>query len=93
MRADTARFALSESEINRLGYFFLSRGAPSRAVDVFMLNVRAFPQSANVYDSLGEAQLARGDTALAIASYRRSLQLDPANGNASNVLGRIVRKP
>ena len=55
MRADTARFALSESEINRLGYFFLSHGAPSRAVDVFSLNVRAFPRSANVYDSLGEA--------------------------------------
>lgn len=93
MRADTARFALSESEINRLGYFFLSRGAPSRAADIFALNVRAFPRSANVYDSLGEAQLARGDTALAIASYRKSLELDPGNSNASNVLSRIARKP
>jgi CubicO group peptidase (beta-lactamase class C family) len=93
MRADTARFALSESEINRLGYFFLSRGAPSRAVDVFALNVRAFPRSANVFDSLGEAQLARGDTVLAIASYRRSLELNPGNSNASNILSRIVRRP
>jgi cytochrome c-type biogenesis protein CcmH/NrfG len=93
MRADTARFALSESEINRLGYFFLSRGEPSRAVDVFTLNVRAFPRSANVYDSLGEAQLARGDTTLAIASYRKSLELDPGNGNASEVLTRIAPRP
>jgi CubicO group peptidase (beta-lactamase class C family) len=93
MRADTARFALSESEINRLGYFLLSRGAPARAVDVFALNVRTFPRSANVYDSLGEAQLARGDTALAIASYRRSLELDPGNSNASTILRRIVQKP
>ena len=90
MRADTARFALSESEMNRLGYFILSRGEPSHAVDVFALNVRAFPRSANVYDSLGEAQLARGDTALAVASYRRSLELDPGNTNASAILRRIA---
>jgi CubicO group peptidase (beta-lactamase class C family) len=93
MRADTARFALSEWEINRLGYFFLSRGAASRAADVFALNVRAFPRSANVYDSLGEAQLARGDTTLAIASYRKSLELDPGNNNASDILKRIAPKP
>jgi cytochrome c-type biogenesis protein CcmH/NrfG len=93
MSADTVHFELSESEINRLGYFFLSRGVVSRAVDVFSLNVRAFPGSANVYDSLGEAQLARGDTALAITSYRRSLELDPGNTNASNILRRIVRRP
>ena len=93
MRADTTRFALSESEINRLGYFLLSRGDPSRAIEVFALNVRAFPRSANVYDSLGEAQLARGDTALAVASYRKSLALDPGNSNASSVLSRIARTP
>jgi CubicO group peptidase (beta-lactamase class C family) len=93
MRGDTARFALSELEINRLGYFFLARGEPPRAVDVFTLNVRAFPHSANVYDSLGEAQLARGDTALAIANYRRSLELDPGNSNASDILRRIAPRP
>ena len=92
MRADAARFVLSESEVNRLGYFFLSRGGSSRAVDVFALNVRAFPRSANAYDSLGEGQLARGDTSLAIASYRRSLELDPGNSNASSILSRIVQK-
>lgn len=90
MRADTARFAVSESEINRLGYHFLLRGTTARAVDIFALNVRAFPTSANVYDSLGEAQLARGDTALAIANYRKSLELDPGNSNAVQILRRIA---
>lgn len=90
MLADTARFAVSESVINRLGYFFLSRGVTTRAVDIFSLNVRAFPGSANVYDSLGEAQLARGDTALAVANYRKSLELDPGNSNAVNILKRIT---
>ena len=93
MRADTLNFALSEQEMNRLGYFFLSRGAPARAVEAFVLNVRAFPGSANVYDSLAEAQLASGDTTLAIANYRKSLELDPGNSNARNVLSRLAPSP
>ena len=90
MRVDTARYAVSEREINQLGYFYISRGATARAVDVFALNVRAFPKSANVYDSLGEAQLALGDTAQAIANYRKSLELDPGNSNAVAILKRIA---
>ena len=89
MRADTAQFAISEPEINQLGYFFLSRGNTARAVDVFTLNVRAFPNSSNVYDSLGEAQLAFGDTAQAIVNYRKSLELDPRNSHAAGILARI----
>jgi Flp pilus assembly protein TadD len=91
MRADTAHVAVVESELNRLGYYFLARGATTSAVDVFRRNVIAFPRSANVYDSLGEAYLARGDTALAVTNYRKSLELDPRNTNAIDVLKRIER--
>ena len=94
MRADTVTFAVSEAELNRLGYDFLnSRGAPARAIEIFQLNVRAFPNSANVYDSLGEAYLAHADTALAVISYRRSLELDPNNGNAADILKRLAAPP
>jgi Flp pilus assembly protein TadD len=91
VRADTARFAVIEPELNRLGYYLLAHGATTSAVDVFRFNVIAFPRSANVYDSLGEAYLARGDTALAVANYRKSLELDPGNTNAVNILKRIER--
>jgi len=94
MRADTVNFAVSEAELNRLGYYFLnSRGAPARAIEIFQLNVRAFPHSANVYDSLGEAYLAHADTALAVSNYRRSLELDPNNGNAADILKRLAAPP
>ena len=33
-----------------------------------------------------------GDTLLAIENYRKSLALDPANGNAEEVLKRLLRK-
>jgi tetratricopeptide (TPR) repeat protein len=94
MRADSAHFAVSEAELNRLGYYFLNaRSAPTRAIEIFQLNVRAFPRSANVYDSLGEAYLAHGDTALAVTNYRRSLELDPNNGNATDILKRLTSQP
>jgi CubicO group peptidase (beta-lactamase class C family) len=90
MRRDTARYALSEAELNRLGYHALNAWRDvTRAVDIFRLNVRAFPRSANVYDSLGEAYLAQGDTVRARTNYRRSLELDPNNSNAADILRRI----
>jgi tetratricopeptide (TPR) repeat protein len=90
MRTDTARYALLEAEINRLGYHAMNtwRDIP-RAIDVFRLNVRAFPMSGNVYDSLGEAYLAQRDTVRARTNYRRSLELDPNNTNAADILRRI----
>ena len=60
------------------------------AREVFELNVAAFPRSANVYDSLAEAFLVSGDTVQAVTNYRRSLELDPNNTNAIEVLKRIA---
>ena len=54
----------------------------NEAIAVFQLNVEAYPKSANPYDSLGEAFMTAGDRARAIASYQRSLELDPTNANA-----------
>ncbi|MFL6245094.1 MAG: serine hydrolase [Thermoanaerobaculia bacterium] len=67
--------ALTESQINRIGYVLLGRKRVTDAIAVFRRNVEKFPQSANVYDSLGEAYLAAGDCANAVASYRRSFEL------------------
>ena len=90
MRRDTTGYAVSESAMNRLGYHLLNvRRSPATAVTVLALNAEAFPKSANVYDSLGEAYLVLGDTARAIANYRRSLALDPGNSNAAAVLTRL----
>ena len=48
-----------------------------------------FPRSGNVHDSLGEAYLKAGQKDLAIASYRRSLALNPSNQNARDVLKKL----
>lgn len=56
------------------------------AIAIFKLNVEAFPNSSNVYDSLGEAYMAADDKALAIQNYGRSLQLNPDNQGAREAL-------
>lgn len=84
---------LPENLLNRVGYRLLALGQASAAVAIFRRNVEAYPQSANVYDSLGEAYAVAGDTASAIANYRRSLALDPGNSNAVRMLAKLGVKP
>jgi CubicO group peptidase (beta-lactamase class C family) len=83
-------YNFDEPELNTLGYALLRGGRIADAVAIFALNVEMYPAGANTYDSLGEAYLAAGDTTLARANYRRSLDLNPLNGNAAAILQRIA---
>ncbi len=83
------RYDFSEPELNLLGYHLLRLGRAADAVQVLRANVEAYPESSNVYDSLGEAWLAAGDTGQAVANYRRSLELDASNQNAAQLLKRL----
>jgi hypothetical protein len=75
-----------ETSINALGYELLNSSRIADAIDVFRLNVEVFPNSSNVYDSLGEAYMKEGDSENAIVNYKRSLELDPGNENAEEML-------
>ena len=72
---ESLRTTASERDINDHGYSLLRRGRTEDAVVVFHINVERFPESLNVHDSLGEALTLTGDTAGAINSYSRALQL------------------
>ncbi len=75
-----------EREMNALGYSYLQNGKINEAIELFKLNTIAYPNSGNVYDSLGEAYLKDGQNDLAIKNYEKSLELNPGNTNAKNVL-------
>jgi CubicO group peptidase (beta-lactamase class C family) len=83
---------LSEVQMNRLGYALLSRKLVDEAIEVFKLNVEAFPASSNVYDSLGEAYMIKGDKELAIKNYQKSVELNPQNTNALEMLKKLQGK-
>jgi tetratricopeptide (TPR) repeat protein len=79
-------YKFDENQLNTLAYQYLGDDKNVIALELFKLNVVAFPEASNPYDSLGEGYLKIGDTAQAITNYSKSLELNPANDNAKNVL-------
>lgn len=87
-----AEYSVNEGEMNNLGYQLLGSGKIDDAIEVFKFNVEMFPQSANVYDSLGEAYMMKGDNANAILNYKKTLELEPKNDNAVKMLKKLEGK-
>jgi putative CocE/NonD family hydrolase len=73
----------SEGAMNRLGYEYVNEGRVEEAIEIFKLNVMAYPDASNTYDSLGEAYMMHGDIEQAIANYKKSVELNPENVNGS----------
>jgi hypothetical protein len=85
------QYNFDEDQLNNLGYELIRARKFDQAILIFQLNVEAYPQSANVYDSLGEGYMDAGDKPLAIANYQRSLQLNPKSTGAEKML-RLLQK-
>jgi len=81
--------AVEEARLNQIGYTLLRGNKIAESIAVFKLNVELYPKSANVYDSLGEAYAANGEKELAIANYRKSLELDDRNAGAKAMLKKL----
>ena len=69
------RTTASERDVTMRGYSLQGRGRLEDAIEIFRINVNRFPGSSNAHDSLGEALALSGDTAGAIRSYSRALEL------------------
>ncbi len=78
-----------ENQMNNLGYELINNKAFKKALLVLKLNADDNPKSSNAYDSLGEIYMLMGEKALAIKNYKKSLELDPENGNAEAMLTKL----
>jgi hypothetical protein len=83
------RFRSFERDVNALGYRLAGSGQHEPAIQAFRINARAFPRSANAFDSLGEALLGGGYRDAAIAAYRRALEVQPGFGPSAQALQRL----
>ena len=63
-----------EGLVNMIGYEHMQEGDNKGAIEILKLNVTAFPDSANVYDSLSDAYLADGQKDLARENAKKALQ-------------------
>lgn len=78
--------SFSPGDLNGWGYMLMEQQRFEDALLIFADNCGYYPENAYAYDALGEAQLAAGHREQALESYRRSLELDPANEYAREVL-------
>lgn len=66
---------LNESDINRLGYDYLLSKKTTAALTIFKSNTLLFPNSANVFDSYGEALADTGNNEMALANYKEAVKI------------------
>lgn len=72
----------TEADINALAYQLLAQGKRDEAIAMFRQNVKDYPRSWNVYDSLGEALAQAGNKKEALANYQKALDLAPEGQKA-----------
>jgi CubicO group peptidase (beta-lactamase class C family) len=80
---------IDESNMNQLGYALINMKRIDDAILLFEQNTVDYPQSWNVWDSLAEAYMDKGDKQQAIADYEKSLQLNPGNTNGAEQLKKL----
>ena len=85
-------FDVTEGAIAALGEDRLRRKRIADAVAIQTLAATLFPKSYRALDRLGDAQRAGGDTLSAMASYRKSLELNPRANDAERAAATATQK-
>ncbi len=87
----TAYENATEADINAAGYQFLFAGLNDDAIGLFKMNTEKFPNSWNVWDSLAEGYMNKGDKDLAAKFYNKALGMAPENQKAriNQLLGQL----
>jgi len=85
-------YIFSEEDLNYVGHRLLSNEQTDDAIKVFALNVQEYPDSWNVYDSMGEAYMIQGNKKLAKKNYKKSIKLNPENENGKTMLKKVKTK-
>jgi pimeloyl-ACP methyl ester carboxylesterase len=71
---------LPENLLNGIGYDLMSHDKTALAISVFKRNVKAYPNSPNVYDSLADGFLAAADSVSALAQLRMAVKVAHSTG-------------
>ncbi|MFL5746299.1 MAG: alpha/beta hydrolase-fold protein [Niastella sp.] len=79
----------TEDFVNNCGYMQLHLHNIDGAIEIFKQNIQNYPNSYNVYDSLGEAYMLKGEKLMAIKNYEKSILLNPDNENGKRMLDQL----
>ncbi len=81
----------SASGLNNVAYQLFGVGMVDHGMAVLRAAIELHPQEANLYDSLGEFHLSKGEKAKALESYKKALETNPNFENAATAR-EIVKK-
>ncbi len=81
----------NEKMLNAYTYELLRLNKVEEAIIVFEHIVQSFPKSSLLYCSLGEAYMKNGDKNLSVNSFEKSLQLNPNNNRAKQMLVKLKK--
>lgn len=81
---EEAMTVATEAELNNYGYQLINAGKHDKAIKILKFNAEQHPESANAWDSLGEACVIKGDKDNAIKYFKKSLSLNPAANVKAN---------
>jgi len=90
--AKSGNYEISEADINTVGYQVMQQGNLDAAIEIFKLNAELYPDSWNVYDSLAEGYMYKGEKELAIKNYKKSIELNPENENGKELLQKLMNQ-
>lgn len=83
-------FVTGSKELNTYGYVKLRSNQIEKALYIFDLNTKMFPNNMNTFDSLAEAYYVNKDYEKALMNYHKILVEDPTNQNAKNMISEIT---
>lgn len=83
---------MQEGGMNAMGYQLMQDQRNEAALEVMKINTENYPNSPNVYDSLGDAYEAVGDTMMAIQSTEKALALLQTDTTTNEDFKRAIRE-
>jgi CubicO group peptidase (beta-lactamase class C family) len=83
------KYDFREHLLDELGWDLIKNKKMNEAIEIFKLNIEGFPKSANAHDSLGEAYLLNKNYDLALANFKKFLELDAQSNHAKEMITKV----
>ena len=82
--------AASADNLNSTAYDFAVAGQPDAGLELLKAAVDLYPKDANLYDSIGEFYLKKGEKEEAVKFYKKVLEINPSSANAKQMLEKLT---
>lgn len=89
MKAAQPDLKLPENDLNDFGFMLMDGNRAKDALEIFKLNLKLNPTSANAFDSIAEAYEALGEKELALRNFKKTYEMNPKNSYAAEHIKKL----